>query len=107
MNTLVKQTASLIDHYNELLGSMTDLTKARQVQDLIDRLLELQRLTVNATLAEGTAAYQEVLGAMDEANASAAWTRNNLSNFALGLEKANEAATALDRLLEEATGLIA
>lgn len=106
MNTLVKQTASLIDHYNELLGSMTDLTKARQVQDLIDRLLELQRLTVNATLAEGTAAYQAVLGAMDEANASAAWTRNNLSNFALGLEKANEAATALDRLLEEATGLI-
>lgn len=106
MDTVGKQIATLLDHYNDLLGAMTDLTKARQVQDLIDRLLELQRALVNASLAEGTAAYQEVLAAFDEANASAAWTRQNLSNFALGMEKANEAASSLDTLIEEGADLV-
>ncbi len=106
METLDQQLTTLLEHYNRLLGRMMDIQKARQVQEIIDRLLEVRRAMVRASLEAGTPDYQKVVRAMDEANASAAYTLQNLSNFALGLEKATAAATALDSLLAEASGAL-
>lgn len=106
MEALDEQLTSLLAHYNKLLGRMMDITKARQTQEIIDRLLELRRALVKLSLEEGSPAYATVLAHMDEANASAAWTLTNLGNFALGLEKAHAAASALEDLLETASEAI-
>jgi len=104
METLEKQLSDLLSTYNDVLGRMTDLKKARELQDLIDRLFELRRAVVAASLEEGTENYQKVVKSLDEARASAAYTLSNLGNLALGMEKANAAATSLHDLLASVTG---
>lgn len=106
MKTLDEQLSTLLDHHNRLLGRMMDPTKARQVQEIIDALLEVRQALAVASLQEGTASYTKVVHALDEANASAAYTLGNLSNFALGMEKARAAAQALDDLIATGAGAI-
>lgn len=104
METVQSQLADVLSAYNQLLGHTTDPAKVHELQHLITRLTELQETLLVSSLQQSDAQYHTAVVALDEARASARYTLTNLSNLALGMEKANTAASSLSALLSAVTG---